>query len=301
MFSAYLYRPLAIALLACLASTSLADEGEKYTLRYKFETGDVVRYEVDHRASIRSTMEKTTQKVQTRTESTKVWKVVDVLPDTKRCSEGEIEFHNVVERVKMTNRLPDRAEMVFDSAADETPPPGFEDAAKAVGVPLSSVRMAPWGEVFHREVKHHQPAADPSSPITVLLPEEPVAVGDSWNEPQDIQVKNSEGGTKAIKTRRQLTLKSVKNGVATIEATHQVLSPIDAPIEAQLAQRLMTGTIRFDIDRGRILSQRMEVDKRVLGFAGNSSSMHYVMRMDEKLLEEGDAKTAAKPGAVSKQ
>jgi len=292
MFPAYLRRLFAIALLLSFAHSALAEDA-KHTLRYKFQTGDVVRYEVDHRASIRSTMEKTTQKVQTRSESTKVWKVVDVLPN------GEIEFHNVVERVKMTNRLPDRAEMVFDSDADKTPPPGFEDAAKAIGVPLSSVRMKPWGEVVEREVKHHQPAADPTAPITVLLPEQPVAVGESWNEPQDIQVKTADGGTKAIKTRRQLTLQSVKNGVAVIHAAHQVLSPVDAPIEAQLAQRLMTGTIRFDINRGRILSQRMEVDKRVLGFAGQSSSMHYVMRMDEKLLEEGDAKTAAKTGAAS--
>ncbi|MEO0532233.1 MAG: hypothetical protein AAF266_16935, partial [Planctomycetota bacterium] len=52
----------------------------------------------------------------------------------------------------------------------------------------------------------------------------------------------------------------------------------------QLAQRLMTGTIKFNMQTGRILSQQMNVDKRVLGFAGQTSSMHYVMRMTEKLV-----------------
>ena len=78
----------------------------------------------------------------------------------------------------------------------------------------------------------------------------------------------------------------VKNGVATIEVSYQGLSPINAYLEAQLIQRLMNGTVRFDITAGRILSQEMNVDRRVLGYAGPTSSMHYVMQMKERLLED---------------
>lgn len=278
----------AILTLALSTVSAEADDSQTYSLRYKFKAGDIVRYEVDHQADIRSTMEKTSQRAQTRSESIKAWKVIDVLPS------GEIEFQNVVERVKMTNRLPDRAEMVYDSQKDKTPPPGFEDAAKAVGVPLSQIRMTPWGEVVDRDIKHHQPAADPNAPITVLLPQERIAVGDSWNEAQNISVSTQEGGTKSIKTRRHFTLKSIKNGVAVIEATQQVLSPVDPSIEAQLAQRMMKGTIRFDARRGRIISQQMDVDRRIVGFAGPASRMHYQMRMEEQLVE----KTAFKERSV---
>ena len=52
----------------------------------------------------------------------------------------------------------------------------------------------------------------------------------------------------------------------------------------------MKGTVRFDLDAGRIDSQHFEVDKRVLGFAGPTSSMHYVMQMEERITE---AKVAA--------
>ena len=48
----------------------------------------------------------------------------------------------------------------------------------------------------------------------------------------------------------------------------------------------MNGTVRFDITAGRILSQEMNVDRRVLGYAGPTSSMHYVMQMKERLLED---------------
>ena len=83
-------------------------------------------------------------------------------------------------------------------------------------------------------------------------------------------------------------------GVARIDMSYQVLSPINAHIEAQLIQRQLTGTIRFDITQGRVVSQRMDVDKRVLGYAGPTSSMHYVMRMEESMMDE-TPEVATKP------
>jgi hypothetical protein len=41
----------------------------------------------------------------------------------------------------------------------------------------------------------------------------------------------------------------------------------------------------------------MDIDKRILGFAGPTSSMQYVMRMEEKLLEP-PKKVAAQPPAA---
>jgi hypothetical protein len=52
--------------------------------------------------------------------------------------------------------------------------------------------------------------------------------------------------------------------------------------------------VKFDINAGRIVGQQMDIDKRILGFAGPTSSMQYIMRMEEKLLKKGE-KVAAKP------
>lgn len=281
---------LALALFAALPcpAPAASEDDAKHTLHYKFEIGDVLRYDIEHNALIRSTMEGSTQKAETRSASVKAWKVIDVLPN------GEIELQHVVEELQMTNRLPERAEMKYDSTKDKTPPAGFEDAAKAVGVPLSHIRLTPWGKVIDHEVKHHQPAADPYAPLAVLLPEGPVAVGDTWNEPVEIKVNLSEGGSKAVKTRRHFRLKSVSNGVAVIESKFQVLSPVQPEVEGQLAQRFIDGAVRFDIAKGRVLSQQYDVDKRVLGFAGPASSMHYKMQMSERLQEES-ATVASRP------
>ncbi|MEQ8849796.1 hypothetical protein [Botrimarina sp.] len=278
-------RILTLALLAAPLS-ALADGAPKHTLRYKFKPGEVLRWEVDQRSSVRNTMEGASEEAQTKTVSLKAWKVVDVMPD------GEIEFITLVERVRMQNKLPDRAEMVFDSTDTGEAPPGFEDAARAIGVPLSSVRMTPWGEIVSRDVKHHQPAADPHEQIVVALPEGPVAVGDSWNQPVEIQV-NAGDGVKKIAARRKHTLEKVSAGVATIATEFQVLSPTTPEIDGQLAHRLVRGEIRFDVDNGRVLSQRLDVDRRVLGFAGPASSMHLVTRLEEQL-QEGPTEVASR-------
>jgi hypothetical protein len=208
--------------------------------------------------------------------------------------EGDIEFTNVVEKVRMVNQLPDKDAIEYDSTRDKTPPQGFETAAKAVGVPLSVMRITPRGKVVRRDLKIRNQGAEDDAPIVLRLPDEKVAIGDTWDEPFDIQVALQGNGTKSIQTRRHHKLADVQNGVATIEVTYQVLSPIDAHIETQMVQRLMEGEVRFDIEKGQLLSQQMDVDKRIIGFAGATSSLHYLMKMEEKLITE-EAKVTAKP------
>jgi hypothetical protein len=211
----------------------------------------------------------------------KAWKIIDVLPN------GDIEFISVIDRMHMVNQLPGREPTEYDSARDKTPPPGFEDVAKSVGVPLIGITMTPHGKVVRRDWKLRAPRADENAPIAVRLPDEPVAIGDTWDEPIELQVATESGGTKSVHTRRHHKLANVANGVAAIEVTYQVLSPIDPYMEYQMVQRLMEGTVRFDIRAGRVISQQMDIDKRILGFAGPASSTHYIMRMEEKLLTGG--------------
>jgi hypothetical protein len=276
------------------AAKSDKQSSKKYDLRYKLKRGDVLRYDVTHRASIRSTIEQETQAAQTRTDSVKAWKVTDVLKN------GEIEFLNVVERIHMVNQLPDKDPTEYDSERDKTPPPGFEDAARAVGVPISSVRISPRGKIIRRDVKIKGASNDEDAPVALRLPENPVAIGETWDEPFEVVVATEGNGTKSIQTRRHHELLNVENGVATVKVTYQVLTPIDPPIECQLVQRLMEGEVKFDIDAGRIVGQQMDIDKRILGFAGPTSSMQYIMRMEEKLLKKGEkvaAKSNTKPSS----
>jgi len=271
------YLLLASTFIARAAEEPVA--GAKVKLAYKFRMGEVLRYSVKHAADIDSTIEGTSQQAETTSESIKAWKVTDVLPN------GEIEFVHVVEVVRMSNRVPNRAVTEYDSQRDKTPPPGFEQAARAVGIPLSVLRIKPSGEIVAREEKHPQPEVTDDMTITLRLPDGPITVGEEWDESYDVAVDQKSGAQQQVRTRRVCTLASVQNGIATINVEYQVLTPVSAFVESQLVERMTKGTVRFDIAKGRVVSQQMDVDRRILGFSGDSSMMHFVSRLEERLLK----------------
>lgn len=254
----------------------------KHLLRYKFRRGETLRWEVEQRSQIRTSIQGTTQTAETVSTSVKVWKIADV--DAK----GQAKFTYSVEHVKMRQKFDGRQELEYDSDVDKEPPPGFEEVAKAVDVPLSVVTLDSQGKTVAREEKLQQAAPAPEL-ITLPLPDEAVAVGGEWTKPFDVTATLRGGEVKKIKARQHYTLVSVSGDVATIRLETQIISPVrDNPeIEAQIAQSKVNGEIRFAIDEGRIVSQQTDVDERVNGFQGEASSMHCVTRFTEKLLPEG--------------
>jgi hypothetical protein len=274
---------------ATTAEPAAAEGGEKYTLRYKFRPGELMRWRVMHRAKVDTTISGTSQVAETTTTSVKVWRL---LPGA---SADQFKFENSVESIEMRQKLSGREEVHYDSTKDQEIPPGFKDAAESVGVPLSIVTIDARGQVIKREDKRAG-GGDAQGQITLPLPEEPIAVGHVWSYPYDIQVTVKTGEMKQIKTRQRFTLESVANNVASINVETQILSPVsDRAIEAQLVQRQLAGTVRFDIKAGRILGQQMDLDKNVVGFSGESSSLHYVTRFTEELLPPTQQAAAARP------
>lgn len=268
------------------ANAAPKDTAEQFTLRYKFRPGETVRTKVIHQAAVRTTIEGTTQTAETVSISVKLWKITAV------DDEGNISFAHSVEYVDMKNDLTGRETVRYDSRTDQEPPAGFEDVAKRVGVPLTKIVMDPTGKILQRE----ELAAGTTNPtqLALPLPTEPVKIGDSWNFPDDLRIALRSGTTKTIKTRQRFELKNVEDGVAEIDVATQILTPVNSKeVEAQLVQRYTEGTVRFDIDAGRMLGQRIDLDRRVVGYPNDKSSMHYRTRFTEKLLKSIDL-TASK-------
>lgn len=273
--------------MTAAAESATDPAATKYDLKYKFHRGESVRTETVHRAAVDTTVAGTKQTAETLSKSVKVWKILSVADN------GNITFQYSVESVNMRHKLSGRAEVTYDSESDEKAPAGYEDVAKSVGVPLTDVTIDTRGKIIERQEKLGRPNQDQTGPMLVPLPTEPVSVGYSWSLPLDLDVA-IDGGSRRIKCRQRYELADVKSGVATIQLETQLLTPTEDPkIRAQLAQRLSKGTIRFDVDSGRLLSQQMDWDERVIGFSGPDSSMHYLAQFTEQLLPA--AKTAARP------
>lgn len=285
---------LAFGSMAMAADANAAKpSAEKFTLRYQFKQGETVRWQVVHKAKIQTTVSGTSQTAETLSSSVKVWRVVKAEPN------GAATFEHLVESVDMRQKLTGRQEIHYNSQTDKRPPPGFENVAESVGKPLSVVTIDATGQVVRRDRKPAKAAAESEGQITIPMPGKPVAVGETWSFPHDIDVPLEKGGSRRIKAMQQFTLEAVKTGVATIRVETQILTPVSDPaIQAQLIQRESSGTVRFDVDAGRILSQQLDLDKQVVGFRGAASSLHYTTRFTEDLLDKA-AQTAAKPKSAS--
>ena len=244
---------------------------------------------------MRTTVAGTTQTAETYSESVKVWQVKEV--DNEQ---GQTTFVHSVDRVEMRQSVSGRQDIRYNSDTDVIVPAEFEQVAKAVRVPLSVIVLDNRGHVTKRKEELAQPGANPGE-MTVPLSENEVAVGDSWSFPHDISVRQKDGSMKQIKTRQQFTLTEVDKGIATIRVETDVLTPIrDPALEAQLIQHVTDGTVRFDIAAGRVVGQQTDIDKRVIGFQGEASSMHYVTRFSEELMHEPVATASrGKPAAKS--
>jgi len=256
-------------------------QAPKYTLRYRFQPGQTLRWNVVHRKRVQATFGGSTQVSESASRSTKAWRVIEVDP------EGIATFETMVDDVDMRQKIGDRDPIRYNSKTDKTPPAGFVDAAGRVGKPLARVKLDARGRTIERTAILPEAASSEKPQLTIPLPRGPVAVGESWHRRYKMMLPLETGATKTILVQQVFTLRAVTTGVATIDVSNQVLTPIHSPeIEAKLIERYAAGTVRFDVDAGRVLSQQMDLDRRVVGFRGAESCLHYLTRFTEEFLPE---------------
>ncbi|HTI50697.1 MAG TPA: DUF6263 family protein, partial [Planctomycetaceae bacterium] len=118
----------------------------------------------------------------------------------------------------------------------------------------------------------------------IPLPDQPIAVGDSWTERFDVVVREEKLPVR-IAMQRKYTLAAVADGKATIEFRTVILTPVQAAaLSAQLIQRETAGKFVFDIQQGLIISRDVRVDSTVREPFGLGTSMRAVSTFREKLL-----------------
>lgn len=269
-------KPLTKQLDAAIKKVAVEPE---YRLQYKFQPDEMIRWKVTHLGTTETTIQGNTQSSKSRSVSTKQWRV------SKVDDQGNFTFTHSVSDVEMWQKLSDRPEVSYNSKTDKQVPPEYEQVAKTLGHTLATVTVAPDGQIVKRD--GDSPALNLGlGDIIMLLPPKSVRIGSRWHEPSEIQVRLADGMVKRIKIRKTYTLEKVQTGVATITVQTQVLTPVEDPkIESQLVQQLTNGSLRFDIDAGRLMSKQMDWDETVVGFNGADSQLKYLARITEELEE----------------
>ncbi len=277
---------------AALGTTGMAvadDDSTTYLLRYDLNEGDVLPYEVTHVAKTKTSVRGKSQTSQVHTTSRRHWKVV------RRNEDGTMVFDHVIDSVSMTQQNGDAEELRWDSESGEEAPPAFQLVASRIGQTLATITVNERGEEISRENHGGTEASLGMGSLTLTMPEQPIAVGESWSVPREFKARTKDGLVKTIKIREKYTLDKVQTGVATLKVTSQPLTPIrEESVRAQVVQQLSNGSLRFDVDNGRMLQKQLDWDENVVGFQGPTSAMEYRARMTENLLDS-PTHTAARP------
>jgi hypothetical protein len=262
-----------------------------YTLAYKFTPGEDARTKVVHLVTVETKIKGSTQTAKTRSVSTKTWRIKSIDKD------GNFVFEHLVDSVEMWSSVSGRQEVRYDSTSGEKPPAGYEHVASSIGKVLAVVTMTPHGRVLSRT--DSQPQFNPGiGELTIPFPDQPIKPGVTWSIPDEIKIRLDDGTLKRVQTRQQYKLQKVEAGVATISVQTQVLTPVSEPkIQAELVQRLQHGTIKFDLEAGRLIHKQLDMDEEVFGFNGADSHMQYLARFTEEPADAAAATEAevAKP------
>ena len=278
---------LSAACAVILAATLVrADEpsATKHQLAYRFEPGQTLEYISEHTSTIFVQVGDAADTVSHTVESGKRYEVVSV-DETGRAVLRPMIHYALLTADHQGQRVE------WDSRSGEEAPEEFKGIDTTLNVALGTIEVTPSGVI--KVVSLRGGAADASQlqedhfDLFPTLPEEPIAVGESWKENFEVQILANQNLKKTVSMQRLLTLKSVEDGRAVIDVRTLILSPIRDPIEeGQLIQRTPSGTITLDIESGRLLSREMKIDKRVVGFQGPQTSLQVVGTRNESLAAE---------------
>ena len=288
-------------------------------LRYKFQPGQFVYYEVSD--SVRYVMQQSEVALDTfqRNESFKHFRVVSVDED------GSTLLEPIIDRIKMSagrrdstsdnpkssvkgfanDNRNDQSVIVFDSAKDKVAPPEFQRHKETIGKAMARFQFASHGELLAVRVltddisksiaaaaAKADPAARPDPKLSFLipLPKESVTVGARWKQKYDEPVSLAQGLTQQIPMLRQFELTSLSDGIATIKFKTSILALLnDAKIQGQLAQQTPSGTIEFDVERGLIRSRKSVTNETVVNAFGQQTLLQVVGESSEKLIPNESA------------
>ncbi len=271
-----------------LAQATSALSTTTYELTYDLKKGEQVRYATEHLATVDTKISGNRQQSKMTTKSTKVWNVTEV-------TENTITFEYEVADVEMWQKEDGRDEVRYNSKTDKEVPIPFQGIAKKIGQRLATITIDRHGNVTKRDGGSGAPDLGFGGPV-VPFPPKAIRLQQTWTVPKKLRLRGKDKLVKEVRLQLKYRLEKVQAGVATISVKTEILTPIDdAALKSQLVQQLSNGSIRFDLDAGRLLSKQLDWTENVIGFNGPESNMKYLARFTEKLAENQKVARKAKP------
>jgi len=278
---------LTINIIANDVASTDADS-ERHVFRYKFRQGDILKWEIGsyiEQMTIKASQKDTTN---TRSVSTKIWKVLSV--DENGQAVLEYSIADVEMRCYSSY---EKAERRYDSKTDEKPPAEYMHIAELIGKPIAHFTINSQGEILNRVQKANVAVTmqfaetAEENRITIPMPEYAIGVGDSWDYPREIMLPKPNGTVKKVTVHERYTLEKIQDGTATFSFKTYVITPLydDKESEWNLRTKIRNGQIQFDMVEGRSILQQYDSKQSAINVQQiGKGSMTYESRFTEKYI-----------------
>ncbi len=285
-----------IAAAETAEKTGEAKQPNTWSLAFKFTANQTVHYHDQLHSTIHLQKGDKTVRILNNRESRNHYRVLSV------DEQGRGLIETVTDHVKIHAKNGDEPAIRIDSSNSlDTCPANFRPLLASVGRPIARSRCATSGELVRViSVSKSWLNAHPGNSnqslakslqkqgFLVPLPDKPVAIGDTWDEPLEANAADDVGKRYKISLKKIYSLKQVKNGLATIGWKTVRLTPITDPrLLAQLVQLLSTGEVVLDLKQGVVLSKTSHIDQTLVGPFGADTLMTALTK-HELVLREGN-------------
>jgi len=267
-----------------------------WTLAFKFTADQTVHYQDHYESTIKLQKGEKKIRILNNRESLKHYRVLSVN------MKGQALLETVIDHVKIHAQQGEEPAIMIDSRDGlDACPSDFRPLLATVGRPIARSRCSTSGQVVRvLSISKTWLKANPGNSnqslakslqkqgFLVPLPDKPVAIGSSWDEPLEATIADEVGKRHKISLKKIYTLQKVENGRATITWRTARLTPITNPrLLAQLIQLISTGEVVLDIDRGVVVSKTSNIDQTLVGPFGADTLMTARTR-HELVLREGN-------------
>jgi hypothetical protein len=286
-------RLLSALALGSALSPAISIAADPVLLRYKFETGQKVRYSVQMRDDYLVQVGESQESPYNSQASIKSFRVISV--DEQGNARLEL---TLLEQVRVEASQNGELLKYDSSLPAEDVPELFLPMQAMLGRPHLQLTVSPTGAVSEVTPLGGAKAEDEGKELAMdvldRLPEEPMAVGARWTEDFHVPIQVGQGLKKNARMQRQYELLSVADNVATIQQVTKVLTPLATPEEeVQLLLRTPRVEIRLDLQKGQVLSRTLTLDNQVAGLERGIGTVSVKRKHVEQLIPTARVSSAA--------
>ena len=275
-----MFRVALLALAGALAFTP-ASPAQTQSKMFRWETGQLLTYRVEHTTSAAETVSGTKSETKTKLNLTKRWYVAAVDPA------GVATIQLSLAALRLETTTPSGGVLLFDSSDPEKSDPQMSGQLKKyVGDVLATLRVDGQGKVIEVKESKHGPASrfESEPPFVLVFPDAALTEGMNWSRSYKITIEPPQGTGEKYDAVQECTCKSVAQGSATFALTTTLKTQPESVLDrVPLLQLQPEGEVTFDVQSGRLQSAILRVDKELTGHQGEGSSYHFVSTYKEEI------------------